>query len=105
VLFGPCDHRTRTEDRVAPPRIAVGEQVRFGSIAATVAATAGRRLELLTVQTAYAALPWSSEMPSAGAPSRDKLNARREMPIHGVVSTWRRISRKPAAQVETHEPR
>jgi S-adenosylmethionine:tRNA ribosyltransferase-isomerase len=114
VLFGPGDHRTRTEDRLPPPRISVGEQVqlgsivggdvgpagtsawRRGSIAATVAATAGRRIELLApggdalwqalyetgkpvqyahrpeplplyaVQTAYAARPWASEMPSAG---------------------------------------
>jgi len=99
VVFGPGDHRTRTEHRAAPPSIAIGEVVRIGGLSATVAALAGRRIELVarasedrlwqalyaagrpvqyahrrellplwSVQTAYAARPWSVEMPSAGRP-------------------------------------
>src|SRR5262249_29879963 len=40
-------HRTRTEDRVAPPRLDVGDVIRIGSIDATVVAAAGRRVELV----------------------------------------------------------
>ncbi len=47
VLLGPGDHRTRTEDRAAPPRLEVGEVIRIGSIDATVVAVAGRRVELV----------------------------------------------------------
>jgi S-adenosylmethionine:tRNA ribosyltransferase-isomerase len=99
VLFGPGDHRTRTEDRAAPPVVRAGDRVALGTLTATVAASAGRRvaldcdgdadavwahvyaagapvqyahrpepLPLYAVQTAYAARPWSAEMPSAGRP-------------------------------------
>ena len=99
VLFGAGDHRTRTEDRPAPPDQSVGDRVRLGALEATIVALAGRRAELVvsgdpdtmwqalyaagrpvqyahrselldlwTVQTAYAARPWSAEMPSAGRP-------------------------------------
>ena len=46
VVFGAGDHRTRTEDRSAPPSIALGDRVWLGELAATVIASAGRRLEL-----------------------------------------------------------
>jgi S-adenosylmethionine:tRNA ribosyltransferase-isomerase len=109
VAFGAGDHRTRTEDRAAPPELAIGERVTIGAartIAATVVAARGRIIELdawapaavgvsaadalwqqlyaagrpiqyahrdallplWSVQTAYAARPWSAEMPSAGRP-------------------------------------
>src|SRR5436309_3319075 len=47
VLLGAGDHRTRTEDRPAPPELAFGERVRLGPIAATVNDRAGRRVELV----------------------------------------------------------
>lgn len=47
VLLGEGDHRTRTEERPAPPRLAIGERVSIGSFTATVIAAAGRRVELI----------------------------------------------------------
>src|SRR5262249_19594006 len=47
VLLGPGDHRTRTEHREAPPRLALGERVTIGSFTATVIAVAGRKVELI----------------------------------------------------------
>jgi S-adenosylmethionine:tRNA ribosyltransferase-isomerase len=47
VLLGPGDHRTRTEDRANPPRVAVGDTLTFGSFTADVVAAAGRRVELV----------------------------------------------------------
>ncbi len=35
VLFGAGDHRTRTEDRPAPPRVTAGERLRLGQEGAT----------------------------------------------------------------------
>ncbi len=46
VLFGAGDHHTRTEDRAAPPPMAVGDRVTLGAITATVDALAGRRVTL-----------------------------------------------------------
>ena len=48
VLLGPGDHRTRTEHRAPPPRVHVGDTVTIADIPATVAAAAGRRVELVT---------------------------------------------------------
>jgi S-adenosylmethionine:tRNA ribosyltransferase-isomerase len=52
VLLGPGDHRTRTEDRAPPPRLAVGDRVEVGDrrlphLHAEVVAAAGRRVELI----------------------------------------------------------
>ena len=47
VLLGPGDHRTRTDHRAAPPRVAEGERVTIADMAATVARVAGRRVELV----------------------------------------------------------
>jgi S-adenosylmethionine:tRNA ribosyltransferase-isomerase len=48
VLLGTGDHRTRTEHRGEPPKLAVGDRVWVASIQATVAAVVGRRVELVT---------------------------------------------------------
>jgi S-adenosylmethionine:tRNA ribosyltransferase-isomerase len=97
VAFGPGDHRTRTEDRLAPPPL--GTHVTIAGLAASVVGQDGRLVELTVradedalwqalyahgraiqyahrreqlplyaVQTAYAARPWAAEMPSAGRP-------------------------------------
>jgi S-adenosylmethionine:tRNA ribosyltransferase-isomerase len=95
VLLGAGDWRTRTEDRPPPPALRVGQSVELAGELATVVSIAGRRVELAVtdpialvyargvpiqyahrteplalwdVQTAYAARPWSAEMPSAGRP-------------------------------------
>jgi S-adenosylmethionine:tRNA ribosyltransferase-isomerase len=47
VLFGPGDHRTRTEHRPPPPAIVPGDRVTIAGMAATVASVAGRRVELV----------------------------------------------------------
>jgi S-adenosylmethionine:tRNA ribosyltransferase-isomerase len=46
VVFGEGDHRTRTEDRPPPPRISLGDTLRFAGISFDVTAVAGRRVEL-----------------------------------------------------------
>jgi S-adenosylmethionine:tRNA ribosyltransferase-isomerase len=97
VAFGPGDHRTRTEDRLAPPPL--GTHVTIAGLPASVVGQDGRLVELTVradedtlwqalyahgraiqyahrrdqmplyaVQTAYAARPWAAEMPSAGRP-------------------------------------
>jgi S-adenosylmethionine:tRNA ribosyltransferase-isomerase len=47
VMLGAGDHRTRTEHRAAPPRVAEGERVTIAGMAATVARVAGRRVDLV----------------------------------------------------------
>jgi S-adenosylmethionine:tRNA ribosyltransferase-isomerase len=49
VLFGAGDWRTRTEDRPAPPTVAVGDLLYVGGLAATVAAVDPVHARLLTV--------------------------------------------------------
>lgn len=51
VLLGPGDHRTRTEDRPAPPALAVGDDVTLGELHARIVAAAGRRVELIARET------------------------------------------------------
>jgi S-adenosylmethionine:tRNA ribosyltransferase-isomerase len=46
VVFGAGDYHMRTEDRPAPPPIAVGDRLQFGGIATIVEAVAGRRVVL-----------------------------------------------------------
>jgi S-adenosylmethionine:tRNA ribosyltransferase-isomerase len=36
IVFGSGDYRTRTEDRALPPRLASGDELRFGALTATV---------------------------------------------------------------------
>lgn len=36
IVFGPGDHRTRTEDRALPPPLAPGERIRLGSLTAVI---------------------------------------------------------------------
>ena len=47
VVLGDGDHRTRTEHRARPPRIAAGDRVTVAGLPATVASAAGRRIELV----------------------------------------------------------
>jgi S-adenosylmethionine:tRNA ribosyltransferase-isomerase len=102
VLFGPGDHRTRTEHRPPPPRIAPGDRVTIAGMTATVAGVAGRRAELVVRgdtdalwQALYAAgapvqyahrserLPlWSVQTAYAGRPWAA------EMPSAGRPLTW-----------------
>jgi S-adenosylmethionine:tRNA ribosyltransferase-isomerase len=70
VAFGPGDHRTRTEDRAAPPLLAVADTVEIGNgvgphFTAAVTAVAGRRVELVTRETGDAL--WQA-LYAAGAP-------------------------------------
>jgi S-adenosylmethionine:tRNA ribosyltransferase-isomerase len=46
VLFGAGDWRTRTEDRAAPPPIAVGDRLALGALDAVVRVTRGRRIAI-----------------------------------------------------------
>ena len=94
VLFGPGSWRQATEDRAAPPRVAVDEPITVAGDSRPVLEVSSisprlvrihltlrevlehgrpvqysyvpRPLTLAEVQTPYAARPWSTEMPSAG---------------------------------------
>ena len=46
ILFGAGDWRTRTEDRVPPPPVAVGDRLALGGLDAVVSVTRGRRIAL-----------------------------------------------------------
>src|SRR5205823_14213187 len=46
VLMGPGDHRTRTEDRAAPPVVAAGDWITFDGVSAIVTRATGRLVEL-----------------------------------------------------------
>lgn len=46
VMLGDGDWRTRTEDRPAPPPLALGARIAIGALQATVTRVAGRRVEL-----------------------------------------------------------
>lgn len=51
VLFGEGDHRARTEDRPAPPRVCAGDRLSFGGdLAAVVEDVSGLSPRLLTVR-------------------------------------------------------
>jgi S-adenosylmethionine:tRNA ribosyltransferase-isomerase len=102
VLFGPGDHRTRTEHRLPPPWIQPGDRVTIAGMAATVVGVAGRRVEIVVHadedvlwQALYAAgapvqyahrterLPlWSVQTAYAGRPWAA------EMPSAGRPLTW-----------------
>ncbi|HEY1556169.1 MAG TPA: S-adenosylmethionine:tRNA ribosyltransferase-isomerase [Kofleriaceae bacterium] len=51
VAFGAGDHRTRTENRPAPPVLAIGDRVAIGELACEVVAVSGRRIELVARAT------------------------------------------------------
>ena len=102
VLLGPGDHRTRTEHRVPPPALAIGDVVELGAIHAKVVALAGRRIELVAresgdalwqalytsgkpVQYAHRGDPlplWAVQTAYAGRPWAA------EMPSAGRPLTW-----------------
>jgi S-adenosylmethionine:tRNA ribosyltransferase-isomerase len=48
VLLGDGDHRTRTENRGAPPLLRVGDRVQLAGFPATVTSATGRMVELAT---------------------------------------------------------
>ncbi len=84
VLFGAGDHHTRTEDRIAPPMIAVGDRIRFGTLETVVEAVVGRRVTLVA-QLADDAL-WQA-LYAAGKPvqyaHRPEL-----LPLHAVQTAY-----------------
>jgi len=102
VLLGDGDHRTRTEHRPAPPVVERGDRVTIAGMAATVASTAGRRVELVLrvdedalwralyaagvpVQYAHRPAPlplWAVQTAYAGRPWAA------EMPSAGRPLTW-----------------
>lgn len=105
VLFGPGDHRTRTEHRPPPPKVQEGDRVTIAGMAATVVSLAGRRVELVVrgdqdalwqalyasgvpVQYAHRSdrLPlWSVQTAYAGRPWAA------EMPSAGRPLTWETV--------------
>lgn len=95
VVFGDGDWRTRTEDRPAPPVLALGDEIAIADTSVTVTrvdhprlveievpdvaklmragrpvqyAHVARPLASWDVWTSYAGRPWAVEMPSAGRP-------------------------------------
>ena len=84
VLLGPGDHRTRTEHRAAPPRLAIGETVQLGGFSATVIAVAGRKVELMT-RLAGDEL-WQA-LYAAGAPVQ-YAHRPQLLPLHAVQTAY-----------------
>jgi S-adenosylmethionine:tRNA ribosyltransferase-isomerase len=84
VAFGPGDHRTRTEDRAPPPRVASGDRVTVAGMPATVITAAGRRVEL-AVHAASDAL-WQT-LYAAGAPVQ-YAHRRERLPLWSVQTAY-----------------
>jgi|HubBroStandDraft_6_1064221.scaffolds.fasta_scaffold407892_2 S-adenosylmethionine:tRNA ribosyltransferase-isomerase len=84
VVLGPGDHRTRTEDRAAPPRIDVGDRVKLGELAATAIAGAGRRVELVVHARAEAV--WA-HVYAAGVPIQ-YAHRRESLPLYAVQTAY-----------------
>lgn len=69
VLFGEGDHRMRTEDRPAPPRVAAGESLRFGeALSATVESVASDSDRLITVRFSASGAALLSALYAVGRP-------------------------------------
>jgi S-adenosylmethionine:tRNA ribosyltransferase-isomerase len=92
VVFGAGDHRTRTEDRPPPPRLAPGDALRLGPLAATVRRTLGH--------------PRLVELGFAGTPDAIWAGiARHGRPIQyahlaeplALPDVWTRVAALPAA--------
>jgi S-adenosylmethionine:tRNA ribosyltransferase-isomerase len=108
VLFGPGDFRTRTEDRLPPPRLAAGDRLQLGPLRASVDETLGHpRLAALSfegttaeiwagiarhgrpIQYAHVAAPlelWDVWTPIAGPPVAF------EPPSAGFALEWRLLT-------------
>jgi S-adenosylmethionine:tRNA ribosyltransferase-isomerase len=84
VLFGPGDHRTRTEHRAPPPRLEIGELVELGSVVARVVAIAGRRVELVACESGDAL--WQA-LYAQGAPVQYAHRAE-PLPLYAVQTAY-----------------
>lgn len=84
VLLGEGDHRTRTEHRAAPPKLAVGERVQLGTFAATVTAVAGRKVELIAPLASDQL--WQA-LYAAGSPVQYAHRAER-LPLYAVQTAY-----------------
>lgn len=84
VLLGEGDHRTRTEHRPPPPKLAVGDRVRVASFPATVVSVAGRRVELIAPLEGDAL--WRAVY-AAGAPVQYAHRPER-LPLHAVQTAY-----------------
>jgi S-adenosylmethionine:tRNA ribosyltransferase-isomerase len=87
VLFGAGDHRTRTEDRPAPPLLVVGDVLRFGGsdgFDATIVALEGRTAELTTMLDDDAL--WQG-LYRSGAPVQYAHRAER-LPLYAVQTAY-----------------
>jgi S-adenosylmethionine:tRNA ribosyltransferase-isomerase len=93
VLLDDGDFHTRTEDRGAPPAVRSGDRVVLGTLAATVIAAAGRRVEL-SVHASEADV-WA-HVYAAGAPIQyaHRANA---LPLYAVQTAY--ASRPVAAEM------
>jgi S-adenosylmethionine:tRNA ribosyltransferase-isomerase len=84
VLLGAGDHRTRTEHRPPPPVIVRGDRVTVAGIEATVASSAGRRVEL--VMRADEDALWQA-LYAAGAPVQ-YAHRRERLPLWSVQTAY-----------------
>jgi S-adenosylmethionine:tRNA ribosyltransferase-isomerase len=84
VLLGPGDHHTRTEHRVAPPSIAVGDVISLGMLHARVVAAAGRRVELIARESGDAL--WQA-LYASGRPVQYAHRAEL-MPLYAVQTAY-----------------
>jgi S-adenosylmethionine:tRNA ribosyltransferase-isomerase len=68
VLFGKGDFHDKTEDRPAPPEVAVGQTLRFDTLTATVVDVSGVSPRLLTVRFDLSGAPLWSALYRVGRP-------------------------------------
>lgn len=84
VLMGPGDHRTRTEHRAPPPRLADGDRVIVAGVDAIVIRAAGRRVELVARSEPDAA--WQA-LYARGAPVQYAHRAQK-LPLWSVQTAY-----------------
>jgi len=68
VLFGEGDWRTKTEDRPAPPPVAVGERIFFDGLTATVRAISPASVRLVDLELDLAGAALWSRLYAIGRP-------------------------------------
>ena len=84
VLLGEGDYHTRTEDRPAPPRIAVGDRLRVATIDVVVEQVAGRRVTLVA---ALADDELWQQVYAAGA-AVQYAHRKDPLPLHAVQTAY-----------------
>ena len=88
VLFGAGDHRTRTEDRPPPPRVAPGQRLRFGEgLSAVIEDVAALSPRLVTVRFSASGAALFSAIYRVGRPVQYSY-VRDRLPLWHVQTSY-----------------